>query len=84
MPSAIPAAGLPFGYERSASTRLDAILSIAWLVSCGWYLHVSIGRVYGGGRWSRLAAATALSVGVAAIVLAYRLALLAITLSTTT
>lgn len=80
----IPAAGLPFGYERSASASLDAILSITLLVACGWYLDVSIGRVYGGGRWSRLAAATALSVGVGAIVLAYRLALLAITLSTTT
>ena len=80
----IPAAGMPFGYERSPSAVLDAILSIALLASCGWYLYLSIGRAYGGGRWARLAAAIALSAGVGAIVLAYRFTLLMITLSTTT
>ena len=80
----IPAIGMPFGYERNASTVLDAILSIALMVACGWYLYLSIGRAYGGGRWSRLAAAIALATGVGAIVLAYRFALLMITLWTTT
>ena len=80
----IPAAGMPFGYERSPSVLLDAILSISLLVGCGWYLYLSIGRAYGGERWSRLTAAIALSAGVGAIVLAYRYTLLMITLFTTT
>jgi Protein of unknown function (DUF3667) len=80
----IPAAGLPFGYERSPSVVLDAILSIALMVACAVYLYVSIGRVYGGGRWSRLAEAIALASGVGAIVLGYRYLLLIITLYTTT
>ena len=80
----IPGAGVPFGYERSPSVVLDAILSIMLVVACAIYLYLSIGRAYGGGRWSRLAAAAALSSGVAAIVLGYRYTLLIITLFTTT
>ena len=80
----IPAIGTPFGYGRNASPVLDAILTIALMGACGWYLYLSIGRAYGGERWSRLAAAIVLATGVGAIVLAYRFALLMITLWTTT
>ncbi len=80
----IPAAGVPFGYERSPSIVLDAILSITLMVTCAVYLYLSIGRAYGGGRRARFAAAIALASGVGAIVLGYRYALLLITLYTTT
>jgi hypothetical protein len=81
--TAIPAAGILFGGRRSPSQLLDAILSIALLVACAVYLFVAIGTVY---RWrgpGRVAASIGLTAGVAAIVLAYRFALMLATLYTT-
>jgi len=78
--TAIPALGMPFGVERSASRALDAVLSISLLLLCGRYLYVAIDAVYGGGRTERVMKSAALTIGVAAIVLGYRFALLLITL----
>ena len=80
--TAIPAAGLPFGGERSASRLLDAVLSIGLLLACAGYLYTAIGAVYGGGRAGRILSAAVLTIGVAAIVLGYRFALLLLTLYT--
>lgn len=81
--TAIPAAGLLVGGERSTSGLLDAVLSVGLLLACASYLYVAIGAVYGGGRLSRVLPAAALTVGVAAIVLGYRFALMLVTLATT-
>lgn len=78
----IPAAGVPFGAARSPSQLLDAILSISLVIACGVYLFVAIEKVYGWRGTPRLLAAVGLTVGVAAIVLAYRFALLLLTLYT--
>jgi len=79
----IPAIGMPFGAERSASPVLDAWLSIALVLLCAGYLYLAIGRVYGGRTAERVVRAAVLTVGVTAIVLGYRFALLLITLYTT-
>lgn len=81
--TAIPAAGILTGGERSTSQMLDDIISVGLLVACGVYLYVATGVVYGGGRTVRSIKAAALAVGAAAIVLGYRFALLLITLYTT-
>ena len=81
--TAIPAAGVPFGWQRSTSQPLDAVLSIVLLLACGAYLYRAIGTVYGGRRSWCLTSAAVLTCGAAAIVLAYRFALLLITLYTT-
>jgi hypothetical protein len=81
--TAIPAAGMLFGGARSPSQLLDAILSFSLMGACGIYLYVAIGAVYGGSRTLRWIEAIGLTVGVAAIVLGYRFALLLITLYST-
>jgi hypothetical protein len=50
---------------------------------CAGYLYLAIGRVYGGRTAERVVRAAVLTVGVTAIVLGYRFALLLITLYTT-
>jgi len=79
----IPAIGMPFGAERSASPVLDAWLSISLVLLCAGYLYLAIGRVYGGRTAWRVISAGVLTVGVTAIVLGYRFALLLFTLYTT-
>jgi Protein of unknown function (DUF3667) len=81
--TAIPAAGMLFGHERSTSPLLDAVLSIGLLLACAGYLYVAIGAVYSSTRASRLLSAIVLTAGVAVIVLGYRFALLLLTLYTT-
>jgi len=81
--TAIPAAGVPFGWPRSTSQPLDTVLSITLLVLCGGYLYRAIGTVYGGRQSWRLTSAAILTFSTAVIVLAYRFALLLITLYTT-
>ena len=78
--TAIPAAGLVFGGVRSPSRLLDGILSVSLLVACGIYLYFAIGTVYGGSRAARVIESIGLTIGVAAIVLAYRFVLFLITL----
>jgi hypothetical protein len=81
--TAIPAAGMPFGVARSTSQPLDVVLSVALLAACAVYLFAAIREVYGA-RGARRAMATAtLTIGMAAIVLAYRFALMLITIWTT-
>jgi uncharacterized membrane protein len=81
--TAIPAAAVPFGGQRSLSRNLDTVLSIALLIACGVYLYRAIATVYGGGRASRAAAAVGLTAGVVVIVLGYRFVLMLITLYST-
>jgi Protein of unknown function (DUF3667) len=81
--TAVPAAAVPFGGRRSMSQNLDTVLSLALLTLCALYLYRAIGVVYGGGRGARVWSAGGLSVGVVAIVLGYRFALMLITLYTT-
>ena len=76
----LPAVNLLHGGERSTSELLDHAISIGLMAGCGIYLYFAIGRVYGGRRRARLINAAGLTVGVAAIVLGYRFALLVITL----
>ena len=51
--------------------------------ACAVYLYSAIGRVYGGAGVGNAVRAAGLSVGMSAIVLAYRFALLLITLYST-
>jgi hypothetical protein len=81
--TAVPAAGILAGGERSASQVLDGAISIAVLGACGTYLFFATGVVYGGGRAARALKSVALAGGAAALVLGYRFALLLITLYTT-
>lgn len=78
----LPAINLFHGGVRTTSDMLDHVLSTALLVACGAYLHVGIGRVYGGSARARAFRAAALTVAVGAIVLGYRFVLLLITLYT--
>jgi hypothetical protein len=80
----VPAAGVPFGGERSTAEWLDAILSVALLTACGIYLHVATGAVYGGGtRVARVLTSIGLAIGTAGITLGYRFGLLLLTLYST-
>lgn len=81
--SLVPAAGMPFGFERSANQRLDAVLSIALTLASAVYLYIAIGVVYGGTQIGRVLRAAALTIAATAIVLGYRFALLLLTLFTT-
>src|SRR4029079_1327778 len=81
--TAIPAAGVPFGWERSESGLLDAVLSIGLVIACALYLFAAIRPVYASRGWARVLCAAALTVGVAAIVLGYRFAVMLITLYNT-
>jgi len=81
--TALPAAAVPFGGHRSLSQNLDTVLSLTLVVLCAVYLYRAIGVVYGGGRGGRVWAAGGLTVGVVAIVLGYRFALMLLTLYTT-
>jgi hypothetical protein len=80
--TAIPAISVIQGGLRSTSELLDHALSISLLLACALYLHVALGRVYGGTSKSRALRAVILTVAVATIVLGYRFALLLITLYT--
>ncbi|HET7697193.1 MAG TPA: DUF3667 domain-containing protein [Vicinamibacterales bacterium] len=79
---ALPAGGLPFGYARSTSPAVDAVLSVSLLIACGAYLFVAIGTVYRSQGYTRLVTAIGLTAGAAAIVLAYRFGLMLLTLYT--
>jgi hypothetical protein len=80
--TALPAVGMVFGGTRSKSDVVDAILSVTLLTACGIYLFVAIGTVYGWRGPARVMAAIGLTAGAAAIVLAYRLGLMLLTLYT--
>ena len=82
--SLVPAAGMPFGFARSGSERLDAVLSISLTLLSAVYLYFATGVVYGGTRGGRVLRAAALTIGAVAIVLGYRFALFLLTLLTTT
>jgi uncharacterized protein DUF3667 len=70
--------GFGFTYDS-----LDHFLSISLLVVSAVYLYFAIGAVYGSRGIARIAATLVLTVFVGAIVLAYRFALLLITLYST-
>jgi len=59
------------------------VLSVGLLLACAIYVYVGSAAVYGGSRGRRIVQATVLAIGMGAIVLAYRFALLVITWSTT-
>jgi len=80
--TALPALGMPFGGTRSTSDLLDAVLSLTLVIACGIYLFAAIGTVYGWRGPARVIASIGLSAGAAAIVLAYRLGLMLLTLYT--
>ena len=69
-----------FGGPGLASETLDKSLSVALMMTCAIYLYAATGAVYGEARTIRILKVVALTVGVAAIVLGYRFALLLITL----
>jgi hypothetical protein len=64
------------------SSRLDTTISVFNLLGCV-YLHIAIGRVYGGRYAARALGATLLTVAAAGLVLGYRFALFLLTLYTT-
>jgi hypothetical protein len=65
------------------SSRLDTTISVFNLLGCALYLHIAIGRVYGGRYAARALGATLLTVAAAGLVLGYRFALFLLTLYTT-
>jgi len=69
-----------FGGPGLASETLDKSLSVALMMACAIYLYAATGAVYDETRTIRILKVVALTVGVAAIVLGYRFALLLITL----
>ncbi len=81
--TAIPAVDHLFGGAGFASVPLDHAISMALLLACGAYLFVSTGVVYGASGVSRVLKTLVLTTSVGAIVLAYRFALLIVTLYTT-
>lgn len=78
--TAVPAINLLHGGVRSTSEALDHALSVVLVLTCGVYLYVAIGRVYGGRGAARVLTAAGLAAAAAAIVLGYRFVLLLITL----
>jgi hypothetical protein len=76
----LPAVNMLHGGVRSTSEALDHVLSIALILTCGVYLYLAIGRVYGGSRTTRIVSAAGLAAGASVIVLGYRFILLLITL----
>ena len=79
----VPPVELWLGGAGFASERLDDGISIALLLTCGWYLHIATGTVYGSHGASRVLKVVALTVAIASIILGYRFVLLLITLYTT-
>jgi hypothetical protein len=79
----IPAIDHLLGGAGFASEPLDHAISVALLLVCGGYLFVSTGTVYGARGPGRVLKTLVLTLSVGAIVLAYRLALLLVTLYTT-
>jgi len=69
-----------FGGPGLASETLGKSLSVALMMACAIYLYAATGAVYGEVPTIRVLKVVALTVGVAAIVLGYRFALLLITL----
>ena len=78
---AVAAASALLGGPNLASASMDHALSLAMLAACAVYLYVAVGRVYGGGRPSRLAKAALLSAYAAALALGYRFVVFAVTLA---
>ena len=78
----VPPVDLWFGGGGFASNSLDYAVSGTLLLTCGFYLHVATGHVYGARGASRAVKVVALTVAVAAIALGYRFVLLLITLYT--
>jgi hypothetical protein len=81
--TAIPSATVLAGTVRSTSHLLDAVLSIGLLVACAVYVYAGSAAVYGASRRRRVVQAAVLAIGMGAIVLAYRFALLLLTWHTT-
>lgn len=80
--TAVPAVPMLRGGARSTSDLLDNALSIGLMTACAVYLFFAARRVYGGTGAVHVLRVVGLTVGVAAIVLGYRFALLLITLYT--
>jgi len=72
-----------FGSAAFSTQSLDAVISLSLLAICAVYLYVATGAVYGGRPAVRAFKTAVLTVGVAAIVLGYRFALLIFTLYST-
>lgn len=79
----IPAVDRLLGGAGFASEPLDHAISVVLLLACGIYLFASTATVYGASGASRVVKALMLTLGVATIVLGYRLVLLLVTLYTT-
>ena len=72
-----------FGSSGFLPRNFDAVLSLTLLAICAIYLYIATGAVYGGRPTVRAFKTIVLTVGVAAIVLGYRFALLIVTLYST-
>jgi hypothetical protein len=70
------------GGSGFASESLDYVISLSSVILCAVYLYIAIGAVYAARGVARVLETIALTVGVAAIVLGYRFALLLVTLYT--
>lgn len=71
------------GWGGLDTPHVDTVLTLANLAACATYIAVAIGPVYGASSAARIVKALFLALAVGAIVLAYRFALLLITLYTT-
>ena len=69
-----------FGGRGLESESFDHVLSIVLLIVCATYLYLAAGTVYGAKGVARVLKALPLAVAVGGIFLAYRFALLLITL----
>lgn len=76
-------ASAALGWGGLDTARVDTVLTLANLAACATYIAVAIGPVYGAHGAMRIAKALFLALAVGAIVLAYRFALLLVTLYTT-
>ncbi len=76
----VPMIGTWLGGPGPPSDNVDHALSILLVLACAAYLYVATGAVYGVSGFARALTTSALAVAVAAIVLAYRFALLLLTL----
>lgn len=72
-----------FGGKGLSSANVDTWLTLLNLVTCTLYLYMAIGVVYDKGRLYRSVIAAALGLSVTGILLAYRFALLIITIAAT-
>jgi len=71
------------GYGGIEAATVDNVLSVAMLLICTAYIYRAIGPVYESQGARRVVSAVVLVIGVAALVLGYRLALFLITLYST-